>query len=67
MKIELTNNHQLTLKNDLECKITADGWEIFPATVQKYGIDASMIISVDGNPIQADWGSLGSILVVIGE
>jgi len=53
------------LKNDIECKVTADGFEIFATAVEKYGIDPQSIHTAQGRPGSADWGMLGSIYVFL--
>ena len=50
-----------SLENDIDYKITADGWEIFTEAVNKYGITPESIHHVDRGNVSADWCGMGSI------
>ena len=52
-----------SLENDVDFKVTPDGFEIFSSAVENNGINPSDVDTVDGRPARADWGMLGSILV----
>lgn len=52
-----------SLENDVDFKVIPDGFEIFPAAVEKHGINPSDVDTVDGRAASADWGSMGSIMV----
>ena len=45
-----------TLENEIDCKCIADGWEIFPSTVDREGI-------TPGDFSDAEWSGFGSIIV----
>jgi len=53
MKIKIG---EYELENDVECKVIADGYEIFNTTVEWNGISPSDFTV-------ADWGMGGSIIV----
>jgi len=51
------------LKNDIDCKATPDGYEIFAEAVNRLGIKPEAIHIANGHPASADWGFNHIIIV----
>ena len=51
------------LENDVECKVIPNGYEIFSHAAREHNINPESIHTANGNPVRADWGMHGSIIV----
>jgi len=51
------------LENDVDCKITMQGYEISPHAVDRLKISPEKIHTANGLKVHADWGFDGSIIV----
>jgi len=54
---------QYSLENEIDCKTTMDGWEIFASAVNRLDIKPSSIHTVNGRAVIANWAGNDSIMI----